>query len=212
MCALHIGTSSGTVSKTWIVNAIVFQMNVRHLLSEGVVQANLWQGSSPFAVRALSSGGWRFSGACTESASPSSCPRLVKRSRAVPSLPPCLLAASLACPPWLLYLRLTLSTVQAYFCPLAWLSDLSPNTFPEPFTLSTNSDLYAHWDGQPWGSMTKMPCLLGDLRSKWGMTNPARSFLLSTSTLGKDDTAQLQSWAGPLHRQNLFSILRGFCY
>lgn len=67
MCALHIGISSGTASKKWIVNAIVFQRNASHLLSEGMVKANLWLGNSPFA--ALSSGGWKFSRACSESAS-----------------------------------------------------------------------------------------------------------------------------------------------
>lgn len=206
MCALHIGISSGTVSKKWIVNAIVFQMNARHLLSEGMVKANLWLGNSPFA--ALSSVGWKFSHACPESASRSSCPRLVQRSCAVSGLPSCLLAASLAHPPWLLYLwahswyfsGLCLSTCLA--------SGLSPNTFPEPFTLSTNSDLYPHWDGHHWGSMTKMPCLFGNLSEE--LPTLQGSFLISTSTLSKDGTARLQSWAGPYTGKISSPSLSGF--
>lgn len=73
--------------------------------------------------------------------------------------------------------RLVLATFEAYFSPLDWLSDLIPNTFPEPFTFSTNSELYAHWACHDWGYMTKMPSLLSmDLGSKWGITNPTKEF------------------------------------
>lgn len=86
-------------------------------------------GNSPFAVGALVSRGWEFSRASTKSASRSSCPRLVKWSSVVPRLPSCLLTASPARPPWILTFGLTPGTFQAYFCLLAWLSDLSLTLF-----------------------------------------------------------------------------------
>lgn len=145
-----------------------------------MVKSNFWLGNSPFAVGALSCSVWR----CTVLA-----PGFLKARPVHPapgqangavqspsSLLPAvwLLRCALLC---FFPFRPVLATFEPYFSPLDWLSDLIPNTFPEPFTFSTNSELYAHWACHDWGYMTKMPSLLSmDLGSKWGITNPTKEF------------------------------------
>lgn len=127
-----------------------------------------------------------------------------------PRLPSCLLAASLAHPPWLLYL----SAHSWYFSGLCLSTCLAQWPLPQHFSRTIHS-FNKQWPISP---LRWSPLGLYDKDAmsvwefKWGITNPAREFPYlhihfeqrwhcSTSILGRS-----------LHRQNLLSILKWFCY